>query len=271
MNILLTNDDGFDKPGIVTLYNALIESKHHVVLAAPAKNASGSSASITFSPVVVRQVKANVYAIEASPATAVLLGASAFFSPQSPPDLVISGINKGANLGPATSISGTIGATTAAIQINEPSIPAIAISTDPLDSTHSEQQNLEHLKQVSDFIVHFVGKLTQQQCKNGLLLPKGLALNINYPPIPRNKIKGIKLSTQGQVPYFKITYTPSTNKPNVFLPVLKKTIVQNDIKLSDTVAYHEGYITIVPLDGNYSSHDPSLDARITPLIKELKP
>ncbi len=271
LDILLSNDDGFDKPGIVALQQALSQAKHHVVLAAPAKNASGSSASITFAPVAVKQVVANTYAISASPATSVVLAVSALYPPDSPPDLVISGINKGANLGPATGISGTVGATTAAIQIIDPPIPAIAISTDSLGPSFSEEENTEHLQRISTFIANLVGRLTQERCNSGLLLPQGLALNINYPPLSPEKIKGIVMSNQGRAPYFTIRYVPSKDDPNVYLPAFKTRSIKNDIEHSDTLAYHNGYITIVPLDGDYSSKNPISTAHIKRLIKQLKP
>jgi len=271
LDILLSNDDGFDKPGIVALQQALSQAKHRVVLAAPAKNASGSSASITFAPVTVEQIAANTYAISASPATSVLLAVSALYPPDSPPDLVISGINEGANLGPATGISGTVGATTAALQIIDPPIPAIAISTDPLGPNFSAEENTEHLQRISAFIVKLVDRLLQRQCKSGLLLPKGLALNINYPPLPSEKIKGILIKEQGQAPYFKISYTPSKDDATVYLPIFKSQAVGNDIAQSDTTSYHQGYITVVPLDGDYSSRSPVSTAHIKTLIKQLTP
>jgi len=271
LNILLSNDDGFDKPGIVALQQALSQAKHRVVLAAPAKNASGSSASITFSPVNVEHVKANTYAISASPATSVVLAVSALYPPGSPPDLVISGINKGANLGPATGISGTVGATTAAIQVVNPPIPAIAISTDPLGPNFSEEQNTEHLQRISDFVVKLVDRLLQGRCKSGELLPNGLALNINYPPLPPSKIKGIVMREQGQAPYFKISYAPSKDDAAVYLPIFKTQAVENDTAQSDTLAYHQGYITVVPLDGNYTRKDPAMKALLEPLIVNIQP
>ena len=271
LDILLSNDDGFDTPGIVALQQALSQAQHRVVLAAPAKNASGSSASLTFSPVAVQQVASNTYAISASPATSVLLAVSALYPPDSPPDLVISGINEGANLGPATGISGTVGATTAAIQIIDPPIPAIAISTDPLGPNFSAEENTEHLQRISAFIVKLVDRLLQERCKSSLLLPKGLALNINYPPLPSEKTQGIVIKEQGQAPYFKISYTPSKDNANVYLPVFKSQAVEKDIEQSDTLAYHQGYITIVPLDGDYSSRNPASAAQIKGLIKKLTP
>ena len=271
LDILLSNDDGFNKPGIIALQQALSQAKHRVVLAAPAKNASGSSASITFAPVVVEKIADNRYAISASPATSVVLAVSALYPPDSPPDLVISGINSGANLGPATGISGTVGATTAAIQVIDPPIPAIAISTDPLGPNFSELQNIEHLQRISDFIVKLVDRLKQQSCKSGLLLPQGLVLNINYPPLPPEEIKGIVMREQGQAAYFKISYAPSKEEANVYLPTFKSQAVGSDQPQSDTLAYHQGYITIVPLDGNYTSQSPALNALIEPLILHLKP
>ena len=271
LDILLSNDDGFDKPGILALQQALSQAKHRVMLAAPAKNASGSSASITFAPVAVEKIADNRYAISASPATSVVLAVSALYSPDSPPDLVISGINSGANLGPATGISGTVGATTAAIQVIDPPIPAIAISTDPLGPGFSEQENTEHLQRISGFIVKLVDRLKQQSCKSGVLLPKGLVLNINYPPLPPEEIKGIVIKEQGQSPYFKISYAPSKNDATVYLPVFKSQAVGNDMAQSDTLAYHRGYITVVPLDGDYTNKDPAIKALIEPLILPLKP
>jgi len=271
LNILLSNDDGFNTPGIVVLQQALSQAKHRVVLAAPAKNASGSSASITFAPVNVEQVEANTYAISASPATSVVLAVSALYPPGSPPDLVISGINKGANLGPATGISGTVGATTAAIQVINPPIPAIAISTDPLGPNFNEEQNTAHLQRISAFIVKLVDRLKQGQCKSGELLPKGLALNINYPALPPGEIKGIVMREQGQAPYFKISYAPSKDDGKVYLPVFKTQVVTNDIAQSDTLAYRLGFITVVPLDGNYTRKDPATKALIEPLIVNIQP
>ena len=271
LSILLSNDDGFDTPGIIALQQALSQAKHRVMLAAPATNASGSSASVTFAPVAVKRTASQTYAINASPATAVVLAVSALYPPASPPDLVISGINKGANLGPATGISGTVGATTAAIQIIDPPIPAIAISTDPLGANFSQEKNLEHLQNIAIFIVNLVDRLAQERCKSGALLPQGLALNINYPALEAHKIKGIKITEQGQTPYFTISYAPSKNDDAVFLPVFKARPIGADIAQSDTSAYHQGYITVVPLDGNYTDKSATTKALLTPLMLNVKP
>ncbi len=275
LNILLTNDDGFDKPGIRALHQVFKHAGHRVVLAAPEKNASGSSASITFAAVKVIEAEPDVYAIAGSPATTVLLGSAAFF-PNSPPDLVISGINKGANLGPATPVSGTVGATVAAILIAEPGIPAIAVSTDPftIDNQTSEKADLEHLNRVAEFVLTLVGKLQTKHCDGSALLPPKVALNVNYPPIAHKDIKGVQFHNQGKAPLFSLSYKPSEKDPTIYVPrfaMLPQHSGGTNINTDgDTSAFHKGYITVVAIDGDYTVGS-EMKARIAPLLSGLKP
>ena len=274
LNILLTNDDGFDKPGIQALHRVFKQAGHRVILAAPHKNASGSSTSVTFAAIKVTKAEPDVYAIHGSPATTVLLGAGSFF-PDGPPDLVISGINKGANLGPATPVSGTVGATIAAILIAQPAIPAIAISTNPFSVENNSQDenkkaDLEHLSHVAEFVLALVGELQTAHCDGSALLPLKVALNVNYPPIPQSDIKGVQLQQQGMAPLFSLAYTPSEKDPAIYLPrfeILPPNLTGGD---GDTSAFHDGYITIVPIDGNYTV-DETTRAKIEPALQNLKP
>lgn len=257
LDILLTNDDGYDKPGIRALHRVFKGAGHRVVLAAPAGNASGSSTSVTFAPIKVSEAEPNIYAIEASPASTVLLGVGNYF-PDGPPDLVISGINKGANLGPATPVSGTVGATIAALLLSEPAIPAIAISTDSFQPTSGtdvdeQQANLEHLDRIAHFVLTMVTRLQGRSCNGGALLPPRLALNVNYPPIPDRDIKGVKLTQQSRTPTFRLSYAPSENNPRLYAPRFEKQLPALTGDEGDTSAFHQGYITIVPIDGNYTA------------------
>jgi 5'-nucleotidase len=97
LEILLTNDDGYQAPGILALYDSLREAGHHVRLAAPTMNASGSSVSFTWSAVTVVRDPADpdTFGVAATPATAVVLAATALYPPGRGPDLVVSGINDG--------------------------------------------------------------------------------------------------------------------------------------------------------------------------------
>ncbi len=279
LDILLTNDDGFDKPGIQALHRVFKKAGHQVVLVAPEKNASGSSTSVTFAAIKVTQAESDVYAIAGSPATAVLLGASSFF-PDNPPDLVISGINKGANLGPATPVSGTVGATIAAILISEPAIPAIAVSTDPFvlsekgsEGISEEQKNqadLDHLNHIAEFMLTLVAGLQAEHCDGSALLPAKVALNINYPPIPKDQIKGVQLQQQGSAQLFSLAYSPTKDDAKLYAPHFEILPPDFDKDNGDTGAFHEGYITVVPIDGNFTA-DEVTKAKIAPLLLKLKP
>ena len=132
LEILLTNDDGYQAPGIRALYDALREAGHHVRLAAPATNASGSSVSFTWSTVSVVRDPAdpNVLGVAATPATAAVLGATALYPPGRGPDLVISGINDGENTGSLLAISGTVGAALAGTMLLDPPVPGIAVNAE---------------------------------------------------------------------------------------------------------------------------------------------
>jgi 5'/3'-nucleotidase SurE len=114
LSILLTNDDGVMTVGIQEMHRALKDAGHHVQRIAPNRNYSGSGASLTYRGITVEDLSTdefpNVYAIGGSPATSLILGATAIFESGEPLDLVVSGINDGPNIGPAPTVSGTVGA-----------------------------------------------------------------------------------------------------------------------------------------------------------------
>jgi len=112
MKILLTNDDGYNAPGILALYETL-SSRHQVMLIAPDREKSAISHGITLNePMRIDKVTLNNsgkgYSITGTPADCVKLGLFKFYT--SPPDLVISGINPGSNTGVNINYSGTVGA-----------------------------------------------------------------------------------------------------------------------------------------------------------------
>ncbi len=123
MHLLITNDDGIDAPGIQLLAEVLRE-KHRVTIVAPSANMSGASQSITVvRPVVVRKRGDQAWAVDGTPADCVRIGALRLCDDK--PDLIVSGINLGANLGTDIIYSGTAGA---ARQGTFMGFPAIAAS-----------------------------------------------------------------------------------------------------------------------------------------------
>lgn len=250
-SILLTNDDGYQAPGITALYNALKKAGHDVTLIAPASQQSGSSASITSSGVKLTKHAEDVYSVTGRPADAVLVGLSQVFS--EPPDMVISGANFGQNSGNDVMISGTVGAATIA---HSRGIPAIAISVQ-IKFSELEQRfpsTLKAMPGAADFIV----KLLEAKPK----IPKDLFLNINYPAAPTSEIKGVVATELANYSLFDGTYRQAEDgslRANFNLnPPLGRG--------KDAFELSQGYITLTYLDGTYGGKS---DRKLRRLANEL--
>ncbi len=244
LDILLSNDDGFDALGIGALEKRLREAGHRVMVAAPRRNFSGSSVSLTRGSLRVEKKSAAVYVVAASPATCVLWGLEHFLREYGKaPDLVLSGINKGANLGPLIYISGTVGAATMAVLGlgTVPPIPAIAVSTDMRSPHNMDAINMGHYREVADFTTRLLGVLQAQRGQRPLL-PQRMVLNVNYPPLPASKVRGVRLSEQGRNAPFRIAIKEQEGRyiPEFLAP--EEGAVDGDVQ-----AHQQGYITLVPL------------------------
>ena len=270
LNIALTNDDGWDSIGITAMKKAL-EPDHDVTLAAPLDGQSGSSAGLDLGPVDVTKQADDVFSVAGEPATSALIAMDI----AGEPDLLISGINDGANIGTFSQISGTVGAATVALSSTfNGSIPAIAISTDPIcdeDTPECEQENEEHFEAVANFVANFVKYLMTKPgflASEEGLLPFRVGLNINYPPT--KNVKGVKVSSQGQTAAFGLPFAPQINftcGDCSDLPVGGSTsggldfgaTIPDDsstVKNGDTGNFEDGYITIVPFQGDITAKSP---------------
>ncbi len=258
LNILLTNDDGYDTPGIIALHRALAAAGHAVRRIAPETNQSGGSASLSIRPVTVTP-KGNadfphVYAADATPATTVLLG-QALFADQAV-DLIVSGINAGANLGPATPISGTVGATIAGLQLLNPPVPGIAVSTDPLVTDPEHPDNLAHAAGIADFTARLIERLQQRHCGAHPVLPPNVALNVNYPPRAPEALRGVRWASQGASGSFALAFERAAD--GRFVPRMSPVPDALPDPAGDTSLYAEGFVTIVPIDGDYTATQETL-------------
>lgn len=266
LNILLVNDDGFDSPGIVALHRVLKASGHNVKRVAPDRNYSGSSASLTIDLIAAPRIPdgefTEVYAVSGSPATAVLVGATAIFPPEQPVDLVVSGINDGANLGPATVISGTVGATIAAMKTLARPIPGIAVSTNPVTEDKAAPENRQHLLNVARFTSRLVSRL---YCASQPWSRGELALNVNYPPLEPEAVKGVRVAAQGKAPYYSMAFKAAA--PDRYAPDFGRADPSQDTTNADTFLFRQGYITVVPIDGDYTAGGDPLPSS----IEELAP
>ena len=228
--ILVTNDDGVRAPGILAVAQAL-QSLGEITIAAPAENQSGKGHSIvTSDPIFVDQVALpgglRAYSIVATPATCVKVGVRALMPGR--PDLVVSGINRGYNLGMVTYVSGTVGAAREAALMG---IPAIASSLAVEETDYAP---------AAEIVRQVAGKIRE----NGL--DAGVLLNVNVPAGPAASIKGIQLTHQSSSSgeeRFEEQRTPSGRR--MFWSVWKEPT--GDVEGTDVWATEHGYAAVTPL------------------------
>lgn len=180
MRILLSNDDGIYSPGLRALYHALGKAGHTVRVFAPASEQSGMSSCVTaFQPLRAHQVEEPHFsgtAVHGTPADSALLGMHMMGQEaQGKPDLVLSGINRGPNVGIDVFFSGTVGA---AIQGALAGLPALALSNADFHSDNTSQ---------SDYMVDFIEKFDFSN------YPKGQVLNINFPACSWGETKPLRV------------------------------------------------------------------------------
>tara|TARA_R110002072_G_scaffold4650_2_gene32174 strand:- start:18325 stop:19092 length:768 start_codon:yes stop_codon:yes gene_type:complete len=186
MTILLSNDDGVHAEGLSTLAD-LISAHHNIRVAAPDRDHSGASGSLTLGrPLKVTRLSSGFLSIDGTPTDSVHLGLSSLFQSQYGDDgdtefeRVISGINSHENLGDDVLYSGTVAA---AIEGRFLSLPAIAVSLVNRGNFFYETAALAIL----DFLKRSVG----------YQFPKRTVLNINVPDIPYDELKGMKVTRLG--------------------------------------------------------------------------
>lgn len=182
-HILVCNDDGIDAPGLAALAGAL-RTIGRVTVVAPDRQQSAVGHAITMNhPLRVKRFEKNGrffgHAVEGTPADAVKLAVRALLPRK--PDLLVSGINHGSNTAISVIYSGTVSAATEGTLLR---IPSIAVSL----TTYGR----------ADFSVaaQFSRRLARLVLRHGL--PAGTLLNVNVPPIPRSKLRGVLVTRQGR-------------------------------------------------------------------------
>jgi len=179
MRILVSNDDGFDSRGIRTLRDTLLE-KDGVVLVAPSRDRSGASNSLTLEyPIRAVEMSEGIYRVDGTPTDCVHLAITGLLDEV--PDMVVSGINAGGNLGDDVLYSGTVAA---AMEGRSLGLPAIAISLVGPDPTHYQTG--------AEVARRMIRRLRDDP------LPADTILNINVPDIPWDQVRGFEATRLGQ-------------------------------------------------------------------------
>ncbi len=238
--ILLTNDDGLESPGLTTMVHALLSTgRYDLRVVAPEKEQSGVGHCITIhwplfaEPVVLPDPVKSVLAfrVAGTPADCVKLAITNLF-PDFKPDIVVSGINRGPNMGMNVFYSGTVGGAMEAV-MNE--LPAVALSLD------LPTQGLWHFGLASELAVPIIDEAINAG------LPKWSALNVNIPNIPQSEIKGVRLTRQGKSG-FKEYYVEEQAENGRRRFRLEGSMVIRDLDpYVDGVALRDGWIAVTPL------------------------
>lgn len=229
MRILLTNDDGIFAPGLAAIYKKLVKLGEVIVIA-PSESRSGASHSLTFSkPFVCNKVDINGqftgYSVEGSPADCVKLAVLKLC--KEPIDLLVSGINNGANAGINIYYSGTVAAAMEGVFLK---IPSVAMSI-----AFEEDTNFEH---AADYCWRVLKKL--MPVKNGAVI------NINIPQLSKGEPKGIRIVPQSHEGFHE-HYIETKNKQGQTVFQLDGGLHRDEQMPTDTTSLAEGFITVTAL------------------------
>lgn len=229
MKILVSNDDGVRANGINFLKNELAK-KHDVVTIAPNQERSSCGHGITLGePLRLTKISKNVYSCSGYPADCVLIGIGNICK-ENKPDIVVSGINHGANLGQDRYYSGTIAA---AREAAFRGIPSIAVSL-----VTKNIKDVEHFDVASEF----VAKLLDHNIQD--LIPRNSVLNINVPNLPWKEVKGVKYTSLGFQKYSEEVIERIDGRGKTYYWVGGTYQGYEQIEGSDCVEVYAGYISV---------------------------
>lgn len=179
MRILLSNDDGYFAPGLAALADAM-QAFGEVVVVAPEQNRSGASNSLTLDrPLLLKKAASGFYFVNGTPTDCVHLAVTGMLDKL--PDIIVSGINLGANMGDDTIYSGTVAAATEGYLLG---IPSIAISLTSFEGKYF------------DSAARVAGELVERFIRNPIKEP--VLLNVNVPDLPFEQLSGREVTRLGR-------------------------------------------------------------------------
>lgn len=239
MKILVSNDDGYSAAGIEAL--AAVLSPHaEVTVVAPEVNHSGASNSLTLNrPLTVRRAKNGFYVVNGTPSDCVHIAMTGLLDFK--PDLVVSGINNGANMGDDTIYSGTVAA---AMEGHLFGVPSIAFSL-----IERGWPNLDDVAQkCGELVLRFLSEP----------LPANVLLNVNLPGLPSNQIKGFQTTRLGKR-HASQPVIPALNPQNETVYWIGAAgSAQDDSPGTDFYAVANGWASVTPLRLDLT-HDQQLE------------
>ncbi len=249
MRILVTNDDGINAPGLVALEAIAATLSDYVWVVAPAEEQSGAGHSLTLSqPVRLREITPRRFAVRGTPTDCVMLALGAVLA-DNKPDLILSGVNRGGNLAEDVTYSGTV---SAAMEGCLAGIRSVALSQVMADYTVGRED-------FSTATVHGPALLRQIL---GVAWGEGVLININFPPVAADAVKGVRVTEQGFRDYGNIHLIKRTD-PRGFDYYWhgygkEKLIPGHE---TDLKAMHDGCISVTPLHLDMTHHATLADLK----------
>jgi 5'-nucleotidase len=237
MNILISNDDGYQAPGIVALYEALKDLGHIEVVAPEQNNSAKSNALTLHSPLYVHQASNGFRYVNGTPADCVHIALTGLLGYK--PDLVVSGINNGANMGDDTIYSGTVGAAMEGYLFG---IPAIAFS--------QVEKGWAHLDAAAQSARALVQQLVAQQQTQG----HAWLLNVNIPNQPFDNIKPLRVTRLGRRHAAERVITQTSPRGETMYWIGSAGAAKDDSDGTDFHATFEGHLSVTPLHVDLTEH-----------------
>lgn len=241
MFALVTNDDGIHAPGLGSLVETL-EKIARVVVVAPDRERSATGHSLTLhSPLRAEEIRPGWFSVDGTPTDCVNLGIHGLFRER--PDIVVSGINRGGNMGDDITYSGTVAA---AMEATLMGVPAFAISL-AIDSA----DNIDY-GPAARFAARLALNLASRR------LPPDTFLNVNVPQCPGNRLRGVELTRQGKRIYGDLVIENIDPRGRKYYWIGAGDLDFKDLEGTDFHAVHRGCISITPLHldlTNYRSFD----------------
>jgi len=231
MKILLTNDDGYDAVNIKKFFKYL-SKEHDVWMVAPKNNCSGMSSAISFlKETKIEKISDRIYAVDGTPADCVYFGMLSII--EDGVDMVVSGINHGANIGTDVIYSGTVGAAAGGRGLK---YPPLAISAETY-----EVKDLDYICRKS---CEFVNKFSKD--KNKFL---GNLVNINFPDLIESDVNGVRATSLAQR---GVPQKPIVNG-NYYRYNFSGIPMKSNDSLTDAQALSDGYISVSLLDYSFGA------------------
>lgn len=247
MRILLTNDDGVYAPGLKILEKIARQFSDDIWIVAPSEENSGAGHSLTLTrPVRIRKHGPQHFSVTGTPTDAVMLAIGSIMK-DAPPDLLLSGVNRGANLGDDVTYSGTV---SAAMEGTLAGIRSVAMSQVFAKAAPGDNVSFDAAEKWGSRLLEPLIAMD--------FAPRSL-ININFPPLPAAQLRGVRIVRQGFHDYSRAAIVKGTDPRGYDYYWFGLNAIEHTPEHdTDLEAVNDGFVSVTPIQLDLT-HYPSLD------------